>query len=74
MPEFDSVAQAFVWFWENVYPDLPVETKKKLRHVKYDYFSQRRNFSEKRMKKILSEQGFFKVQYIFDPEGEKEEN
>ncbi|HAS44428.1 MAG TPA: hypothetical protein DCS93_28375 [Microscillaceae bacterium] len=74
MPKFDSVAQAFAWFWENVYPDLSVETKKTLRHVKYDYSSQRRNFSEKRMKKILSDHGFFKVQYIFDPTEEKEEN
>ena len=73
MPEFDSVAQAFAWFWENVYPGLSVEVKKTLRHVKYDYFSQRRNFSEKRMKKILSEHGFFKVRYVFDSvEGEEE--
>ena len=74
MPKFDSVAQAFAWFWENVYPDLPSESKRKLKDIKYDYTSQRRNFSEKRMKRILSEQGFFKVQYIFDPEGEKKEN
>ena len=74
MPEFDSVAQAFVWFWENVYPDLPVEAKKKLRYIKYDYFSQRRNFSEKRMINILNENGFFKIRYFFDQTEKKGEN
>jgi len=73
MPEFDSITQAFAWFWENIYPDLPVETKKKLRYVKYDYTSQRSNFSEKRMTKILNEYGFFKVRYILDRKAEEEE-
>jgi len=73
MPEFDSIVQAFAWFWENIYPDLPVETKKKLRYIKYDYTSQRRNFSEKRMTKILNEYGFFKVRYILDRKAEEEE-
>jgi len=70
MPQFDTIEDAFSWFLENVFPELPTETKIKLKDVKYDFKSKRHNFSQKRMTRILNEYGTFKTHYSF----EKDEN
>jgi len=55
MPEFQTITQAFEWFLENIYPDLPTEQKMPLRGDKYAFYSETRNISTKKMKRILEE-------------------
>ncbi len=65
MKEFKSTEEAFVWFLENVFPQLPTEDKIKLKDVKYCYYSKDRKVSEKRMQRVLGEFGDFEVVYRF---------
>ncbi|WP_299457952.1 hypothetical protein [uncultured Microscilla sp.] len=65
MQEFDTIEEAFRWFLENVFPELPTTSKVKLRDVKFSYYSEDRKVSEKRMKRVLSEYGEFKTVYQF---------
>ena len=54
MPEFNTLPEAFEWFLENVYPDLPTEQKTStLRSAKSSYYKEGENVSEKRMQRIL---------------------
>lgn len=55
MPEFQTITQAFEWFLENIYPDLPTERKTPLREAKHTFYNKDRNMSTKRMKRILDE-------------------
>ncbi len=55
MPEFQTITQAFEWFLENIYPDLPTERKAPIRDAKYAFYSETRNISTKKMKRILDE-------------------
>jgi len=55
MPQFQTIEQAFKWFLENIYPDLPTEKKMAIRDVKYAFYKEGRNISTKRMKRILEE-------------------
>ncbi|HAS43381.1 MAG TPA: hypothetical protein DCS93_23070 [Microscillaceae bacterium] len=55
MPEFQTITQAFEWFLENIYPDLPTERKALIRDAKYAFYSETRNISTKKMKRILEE-------------------
>ena len=54
MPQFNTLPEAFEWFWENVYPHLPSEKKTSaLRRTKHAYFTSGETVSEKRMRRIL---------------------
>jgi len=57
--DFKSITEAFEWFMENVYPELPPEQKHKLKDVKYDHYKRDdKNVSDKRMKKVLNEHNY----------------
>lgn len=54
--DFKNVTEAFEWFMENVYPNLPPTQKKQLKDVKYDHYNPKRTgVSEKRMLRVLKE-------------------
>ncbi|HAS46482.1 MAG TPA: hypothetical protein DCS93_38730 [Microscillaceae bacterium] len=56
MPQFQTIEQAFEWFLESVYPNLPTEKKTStLRGIKHAYYSEGEKVSEKRMKRVLAE-------------------
>ncbi len=55
MPQFQTIAEAFEWFLENVYPDLPTEKKMPIRGARYHFYKEGKKVSEKRMKRILEE-------------------
>jgi hypothetical protein len=64
MPQFDSLTEAFEWFWENVYPNLPSEKKTNaLRRTKHAYYKGEEKVSTKRMERILAEHTNYKVRY-----------
>ena len=64
MPQFNTLPEAFEWFWENVYPHLPSEQKTgALRRTKHAYYTGAEKVSEKRMQRILAEHVHFKVKY-----------
>ncbi len=55
MPEFNTLTEAFEWFLENIYPDLPPEKKTSaLRSTKSVYYRGGK-ISEKRMRRVLEE-------------------
>ncbi len=56
MPQFQTIEQAFEWFLENVYPDLPPEQKTNaLRVTKSTYYKGIERISVKKMTRILNE-------------------
>jgi len=64
MPQFDTLPEAFEWFWENIYPHLPSEQKTNtLRTAKYTYYKRNENVSEKRMRRILAEHANYRVKH-----------
>jgi hypothetical protein len=63
MPQFDSLPEAFEWFLENIYPNLPPEQKITLRSVKHAFYSEDRRVSEKRMRRALEENVTYKVRH-----------
>ncbi len=71
MPQFDSLSEAFEWFWENVYPHLPSEQKTNaLRTAKYTYYKRDENVSEKRMRRILEAHTNYRIKHEIEIEGE----
>lgn len=70
MPQFDSLPEAFEWFLENIYPDIPTEQKAPLRTIKYSFYSKNRRVSEKLMRRVLDEHVVYKVKH--EIEGKKE--
>ena len=67
MPQFQTIEQAFEWFLENVFPELPTEDKRKLKDAKYSFYKDGLKVSTIRMKRILSEYGNFHTYHVFDP-------
>ncbi len=65
MPQFQTIEQAFEWFLENVYPNLPSEDKHKLRTAKYNFYKEGLGVSKKRMARVMSEYGEFATLYEF---------
>ena len=62
MPEFNTLTEAFEWFLENIYPDLPPEKKtSRLRNAKYAYYKEGEKVSEKRMRSILNDYSNYKA-------------
>lgn len=56
MPQFLTLTQAFEWFLENVYPELPPEKKTNaLRVAKSTYYKGDKGVSDKKIKSILEE-------------------
>ena len=68
MPEFNTLPEAFEWFLENIYPDLPPEKKYKLRSAKYAYYKEGEKVSEKRMRRILGEYSNFSAVFRVESE------
>ena len=68
MPQFKTIHEAFGWFLENVFPELPTEDKIKLRNAKYNFYKEGMRVSHKRMTRILNEYGKFQVLYEFESE------
>lgn len=60
MPQFQTLEQAFEWFLENVYPNLPTEQKMPIRGAKYAFYKEGKKVSEKRMRRILDENSNYK--------------
>lgn len=63
MPQFQTLEQAFEWFLENVYPNLPPKDKHALRNVRYSYYKEGMKVSTKRMNRVLNEYSSFEVIY-----------
>ncbi len=64
MQTFTSIEEAFKWFLENIYKNLPPDEKKgKLTYAWRDY-THNGSISEKRMKQILEEFGDITVKTI----------
>lgn len=70
MPQFDSLPEAFEWFWENIYPNLPSEQKAPLRYIKYSFYSKDRRVSEKLMRRVLDEHAVYEVKHFLKGKGE----
>ena len=72
MPEFKTLPEAFEWFLENIYPNLPTEQKtSSLRRVKHAYYKQDEKVSEKRMRRVLEEYSNYQITHTVEA---KEEN
>ena len=67
MPQFQTIEQAFEWFLENTFPELPTEDKRKLKDAKYSFYKEGLKVSTIRMKRILNEYGDFHTYHVFDP-------
>ena len=65
MPEFQTIEQAFEWFLENVFPELPTEDKIKLKDAKYAFYKEGMKVSINRMKRIMNEYGEFETFHTF---------
>jgi hypothetical protein len=63
MPQFKTIEQAFEWFLENTYPDLPTEKKQKIKQVKYEYYKEGVSVSHKRMMRVMNEYADFEIFY-----------
>lgn len=64
MKIFKSVEEAFEWFLDNVYKNLPADQKKgKLTYAWRDY-THGGSISEKRMKQILNEFGDIEIKVV----------
>ncbi|EAY28169.1 hypothetical protein [Microscilla marina] len=70
MQEFDTIEEAFRWFLENEYPKLSSKQKLEIKDAKYSFYKEGRKVSEKRMKRILSDYGYFSVVYRFEGKSE----
>ena len=57
MPQFKTIEEAFEWFLENVFPELPTEDKIKLRNAKYNFYKEGLGVSKARMIRVLNEYG-----------------
>ena len=56
MPQFTTIEQAFEWFLEEVYPNLPTEQKTtNLRVTKSTYYKGEKGVSTKKMRTILEQ-------------------
>ncbi|MCF0064221.1 hypothetical protein MUK70_26480 [Dyadobacter chenwenxiniae] len=59
MPKsFDSIEEAFAWFLENIYKNLPPEEKKGELVMAWRNFTHKQGISQKRMISILKRFGF----------------
>lgn len=58
MKKFGSVEEAFAWFLENIYKNLPPEEKKGELTVAWRNFTHKQGISQKRMTAILHRYGF----------------
>jgi hypothetical protein len=65
MPQFQTIEQAFEWFLENVYPNLPTEEKRKLRTAKYSFYKEGLGVSKARMTRVMNEYGEFFTLYEY---------
>jgi hypothetical protein len=64
MITFSSVDEAFKWFLENIYKNLPADQKKgRLTYAWRDY-TQGGSITEKRMREILEEFGDIEVKTV----------
>ena len=70
MPQFDSLPEAFEWFLENIYPDIPTEQKAPLRTIKYAFYNKNRRVSEKRMRRVLDEYSAYQVKHEIEKKNE----
>ena len=66
MPQFDTIEEAFEWFLENIFPKLSGDEKRKLKDAKYNFLTEGRSMSQKRMLKILNEYGELKTHFTYD--------
>lgn len=74
MPQFQTIEQAFEWFLENVFPELPTPDKRKLKNVKYDYYKEGLKVSHKRMVRVMNEYAKFNTVYTLELNEEGKEN
>ena len=65
MPQFHTIAAAFGWFLENVFPTLPTPDKVKLRTAKYNFYKEGLGVSKARMKRVLNEYGELMTLYEY---------
>lgn len=72
MPEFDTLPEALDWFFENVYPHLPTEEKRKLKDVKYTFYKRDVNVSANRIRRVLNTYGTYQNVHRFDWEKKEE--
>ena len=63
MHHFSTIEQAFEYFLEHIYPNLPSEAKRKLRTTKYEYYKEGINVSHKRMIRVMNEHADFQILY-----------
>lgn len=58
MKTFSTIEEAFAWFLENVYKDLPAEEKKGELTIAWRNFTHKLGISQKKMVTILERYGF----------------
>lgn len=66
MQEFNTIEEAFRWFLENKFPELPTEDKIALRDAKYCFYKEGKKVSEKRMKRIMTQYTSFNIVFRID--------
>lgn len=71
MPDFKTLPEALDWFFENVFPHLSTEEKRKLKDVKYDHYKRSTNVSANRIRRVLNTYGKVETFHRFE-EGENE--
>ncbi|WP_338813726.1 hypothetical protein V9L05_20475 [Bernardetia sp. Wsw4-3y2] len=64
-PTFTSTNEAFTYFIENIYPNLPSEEIRKIKHFIYD-FRKKRGISENKMVSIMENYGKAEVKKIIE--------
>jgi hypothetical protein len=64
MKTFTSIEEAFHWWLQTIYPNLPPETKKGRLTTAWRDYTHKLGISEKRMLDILKEQGSVEVKTV----------
>ena len=69
MKEFETVPEAFDWWIKNLYPSLSPDLKKGKAVRAWKDYTYKQGISEKRMREILIEFGYFKIQtsIVYEP-------
>ncbi|WP_026629492.1 hypothetical protein [Dyadobacter alkalitolerans] len=69
MKTFNTIEEAFAWFLENIYKNLPPDEKKGELTNAWRNFTHKKGISQKRMQSILKRYGFdVKLMVTYKPE------
>lgn len=68
MQAFSSIEEAFKWWLDNIYPNLPPEKKKGKLTYAWRNYTHSKSLSQEKMSDILEANGFkINIKVVYDP-------